>query len=297
MFYFFVIYLGLLLSYLLFHPSLAISEIFGAIDYPSERKIHSKPMARGGGFAIFVAFSVMLIIIPIKIDLKIPLILSGVVIFLIGFLDDAISISPFMKLSGQFLALAVYHFISELLGYEISIAQGVLGAAWIIFITNATNIIDGLDGLACGVCAGEALCLAIISLILGKMEIMMCALLLLGVMLGFFPHNFPRAKIFMGDCGALFLGFLLAALSSRLVIESESILCLLSIFLVFRIPMYDTNLSIIRRLAKRKNPFKADKEHFHHLLLRHGFSKECAALLLISVSLLFGLLGIVLLSI
>lgn len=293
MFYFFVIYLGLLLSYLLFHPSLAISNVFGAIDFPNERKIHSKPTARGGGFALFVAFSVMLIIIPIRIDLKIPLILSGVVIFLIGFLDDAISISPFMKLSGQFLALAVYHFLSELLGYEISITQGILEAAWIIFITNATNIIDGLDGLASGVCASEALCVAVISLIFGKLEIMMCTLLLLGVTLGFFPHNFPRAKIFMGDCGALFLGFILAVLSSRLMIESQSALSVLAMLLIFRIPIYDTNLSIFRRLLKRKNPFKADKNHFHHYLLRHGFAKECASLALITAALFFGFLGVI----
>ena len=297
MFYFFVIYLSLLLSYLMLHPSLAISNVFGAIDIPNGRKIHSKPTARGGGFGFFIAFSVMLIVIPIRIDLKIPLLLSGVVIFLIGFLDDAINISPFMKLSGQFLALAVYNFTSELLNYEISIFQGILCAIWIIFITNATNIIDGLDGLAGGVCASEALCIAAISLVFGNIEIMMCSLLLLGAILGFLPHNFPHAKIFMGDCGALFLGFSLAILSSRLIIESNSILCLLAIFLVFRVPMYDTSLSIIRRLAKRQNPFKADKEHFHHLLLRHGFSKECATLLLITASLLFGFLGIILSSI
>lgn len=274
-----------------------ISNFLGAIDYPSNRKIHSKPTARGGGFAIFLSFTVILIVSPIDIDLKIPLSLGATVIFLVGFLDDAINVSPYIKLSGQFLAIAVYHFTTELLDYKISVLEGFLSVIWIIFITNATNLIDGLDGLASGVCASEALCLASISLIFGYMDIFICSILILGSVLGFLPRNYPNAKIFMGDCGALFLGFILATLSSRLMIENPNVIYILSILLIFRIPIYDTNISIIRRLIKRKNPFKADKEHFHHLLLEHGFKKECATLLLICASLLFGLLGIVLLGV
>lgn len=279
----------------MFYPSLALSNMFGAIDVPNRRKIHSIPTARGGGFAIFIAFSLALICVPVEIDLKIPLVLGSTVIFLVGFIDDAINLSPPLKLSGQILALGIYNLILHLLNYEISITQGILSAIWIIFITNATNLIDGLDGLAGGICASEALCISVIAFILESYEIMMCGLLLLGAIAGFLPRNFPKAKIFMGDCGALFLGFTLAILSSRLIIESENIVCLFSVFLIFRVPSYDTNISIIRRIAKRKNPFNADKEHFHHLLLKHGFSKECATLLLITVSLLFGLFGIVLL--
>lgn len=281
------------MSYMMYRPSLAISRVFGAIDIPNSRKIHSTPTSRGGGFALFVSASLVLIMAPINIDLKIPLILGSTVIFLVGFLDDAMEISPFVKLSGQVLALAVYHFVSELLGYELSIVQGILSAIWIILITNATNLIDGLDGLAGGICASESLCIAVISLILGNMQMVTCSLLLLGAILGFLPRNYPRAKIFMGDCGALFLGFFLSVLSSRLIMESDNILCVLSVFLVFRIPIYDTNLSIIRRLTKHKNPFKADKQHFHHLLMKNGFTKECSALLLITLSLLFGFLGVV----
>ncbi len=286
-------YASFLLSYLLFSPALLLSHTFGAIDYPSKRKIHSKPTARGGGFALFTSFTVFLIVIPVSIWLKIPLALSITTIFLIGFFDDAIDLSPLTKLLGQLFALSIYHLMAESFGYELSTLQAILSAVWIIFITNATNLLDGLNGLSGGVCASEALCLAVISLFFRNDDILICSLLLLGATLGFLPRNFPRAKIFMGDCGALFLGFTLGALSSRLMIESESILCVLSVFLIFRVPIYDTNLSIIRRLIKRQNPFKADKGHFHHILLRRGFTKECASLALITASLFFGFVGII----
>ena len=166
---------------------------------------------------------------------------------------------------------------------------------WIIFLINATNFIDGIDGLASGISSSQALCISVISLICNNIDIFLCSILILGATLGFIPRNFPKAKIFMGDCGALFLGFVQSVLSSRIVLESESILCIISILLVFRIPIYDASFSIIRRLIKRKNPFKADKEHFHHKLLIHGFSKECTTLLLVTFSLLFGFLGVLLL--
>ncbi len=293
MIYFLAIIITCLFSYCLFPTSIALSNLVGAIDYPTIRKSHSTPTARGGGLSFFVAFSMVLIIFPIDLELKLPLLLGGSFIFLIGFLDDAIDISPFMKLSGQFFSLAVYHFVSEFLDYNVSIFKGILIALWIIFITNATNIIDGLDGLAGGICASESLCLGIIAMFFGNVDIMICSFFLLGAIVGFLPHNFPRAKIFMGDCGALFLGFTLAILSSRLMIESESTLCILAMLLIFRVPIYDTNLSIFRRLIKRKNPFKADKNHFHHYLIRHGFTKECASLLLITLSLLCGFCGII----
>lgn len=294
MIYFFLFFAVFFAAYFLFHPALALSHVSGAMDIPNERKIHSKPMARAGGFAIFVAFSAISIIVPIDLNLKIPLVLGCAFIFLIGFLDDVIDVSPFVKLTGQFLAIAVYFFLSELLNFNYTVIQGISSAIWILFIVNATNLIDGLDGLACGICASQSLCLTIIALAFGNKDVSVCSSLLLGGILGFFPRNFPRAKIFMGDCGALFLGFALAVLSSRLVAESDNILCLLSVFLIFRVPIYDTNFSIVRRLINRKNPFLADKGHFHHQLLRRGFSKECTALALITVALFFGLIGILL---
>lgn len=290
--YLLLIVTAFLFSYTLYFPSLALSYRIGAIDVPNARKMHSFPIARGGGLAFFVAFSVLLALSHVNYELKISLLLGGATIFLVGFLDDTVSLSPFQKLAGQFGAAAVFIFTSG----NKTLVEGVFTFAWIMYLSNAINLTDGLNGLAGGICASESLCLAVISLIFGNFEVLLCSLLLLGATLGFLPRNFPHAKIFMGDCGALFLGFILAALSSHLVFESGSIVCLLAILLVFRVPTYDTNLSIIRRLIKRKNPFKADKGHFHHHLLRWGFSKECATLALITVSLFFGLVGIVIAS-
>ena len=270
-------------------PALSISSKIGAIDTPSARKIHSTPTARGGGFAFFASFLGLLTLLPINTDIKLPLIAGGSAIFLVGLFDDARPLSPFQKLSGQFLAAGVYILLSG----ERPLIEGVLTLIWIVFLSNAINLCDGLNGLAGGITASEALCISALGLIFGNFEIFLCSLTLFGAILGFLPRNFPRAKIFMGDCGALFLGFTLGALSSRLVFESQSLVCLISTLLVFRVPTYDTNLSILRRIIKGKNPFKADKGHFHHRLLRWGFTKECAALALITVSLLFGLVGII----
>ena len=289
----FIPIVAFLLSFIMFRPSLALSNRVGAIDFPSERKIHSQPMARAGGFSFFVSFSVCLLVSPTDPLLKSPLILGSGIVFLVGFLDDTVNLSPFIKLSGQFLALAVYHFSSELIGNEIPTFSAILISIWVIFITNAVNIIDGLDGLAGGVCCSQALCLVAISLIWGNKSILLCSLILLAAIMGFLPHNFPRAKIFMGDCGALFLGFALAIFSSKLIIDSKSIFCLLAILLIFCVPSYDTIFSFTRRIIKGKNPFRADRGHLHHRLLSCGFSKECATLMLVTISLLFGLLGII----
>lgn len=281
-----------LLSFVMFFPALALSERIGAIDVPSQRKIHTAPTSRCGGLAFFTSFSVLLAISPVEASLKIPLILGGSVIFLVGLFDDARPLSPFQKLAGEFLAVGCYILLSK----AESFAQSVLTFVWMMFLSNAINLCDGLDGLAGGLCASESLCLGALALIFGNGDVFICALALLGAIAGFLPRNFPRARIFMGDCGALFLGFTLGALSSRLVFESGSILCLVATLLTFRIPTYDTNLSIVRRLIKGKNPFRADKGHFHHRLLRWGFSKECATLALVTASLFFGLAGIIIAS-
>ncbi len=290
MFNFLTLFAAFLLSYVLFFPSLVLSYAVGAIDVPNARKAHSVPTARCGGVAFFAAFSLALPLLPIDISTKSALIAGGAIIFLTGFLDDTLTLSPFAKLTGQFGAASVYLFVS---GYNKSVFGGVLMLAWLVYLSNAINLSDGLNGLAGGISGAEALCLAVLAVIFKNIDVFFCSLLLLFSIMGFLPHNFPHAKIFMGDCGALFLGFILAALSSKLVFESNSIVCLISMLLAFRVPTYDTNLSIIRRLIKHKSPFKADRGHFHHRLVRWGFTKECATLALVTVSLLFGFVGVI----
>lgn len=290
----FVTLVAFFTSLALFYPSVRLANTVGAIDFPNERKIHARPTARLGGLTFFAPFCILLPFLPIDSGLKISLITGGTVIFAVGLLDDTVNLSPFAKLSGQFLASAFYLFFT--FNQEDSIYNkifGIITLFWLIFITNATNLCDGLDGLAGGIASTQAFCLSVIALILESYDVLLCSSLLLFGILGFLPRNVPPAKIFMGDCGSLFLGFILSALSIRLVYESQSIVALLAIPLVFRVPTADAIQSFFRRIIKRKNPFMADKGHFHHKLLDMGFSKECAALALITVSLFFGFISII----
>ena len=228
-FTFFSIALGaLLLSHSLFVPSLHLSYRIGAIDYPNKRKSHLLPTARAGGISFFASFIIFLALLPVSQDIKIPLLLGSSIIFAVGLIDDSQGLSAFQKLAGQFLSASVYVLIRGSNNTVLDLVSFV----WIIFLTNAINLIDGINGLATGVSASQSLCLCILALIYGNFSVFLCSLLLLSVLLGFFPRNFPRAMIFMGDCGALFLGFTLGVLSSTFVFESESIICLISTLLI-----------------------------------------------------------------
>ena len=286
--YFSIILASFFLSRALFVPALALSYKVGAIDTPNERKIHTKSTARGGGLTFFVAFTLLLLIMPIENHFKVALAIGGTTTFLVGLWDDAASLSPFQKLAGQLLGAVVYIILKG----QMTITESVLTLIWIVFIGNAINLSDGLDGLASGITGAQALCLSALSVMLGNSNVLLCSLLLLGAILGFIPRNFPNAKIFMGDCGALFLGFTLGALSSELISASPSPILVLSVYLIFRMPSADAVVSFARRAIKGKNPFSADRGHFHHRLLSWGFSKECAALALITATMFFGFVGV-----
>lgn len=284
-----------IISYILFSPSIALAKTLGAIDFPSARKSHTTPTSRAGGLSFFVAFSLSLVLLPINASLKIPLVLSGGIIFIVGLIDDSKSISPFAKLSGQFMATSLYILMthSEFDGFWEKLF-GIASLFWIIFITNATNLCDGLDGLAGGITSSQALCLAIISLFAGRYDTFSCSILLLFSILGFLPRNIPPAQTFMGDCGSLFLGFILGTLSSFLVYKTQNLLVLISVLLIFRVSSADAIQSFIRRIVTGNNPFAADRGHFHHKLLDLGFTKECAVLALVTLSLIFGFIAILL---
>lgn len=279
-----------LLSHSLFAPALALSHKIKALDMPNQRKIHTQVIARGGGFMFFAPFVILVLIMPLESSFKIGLAIGGTVTFLVGFWDDAISLSPFQKLAGQSLGAAVYILIRGSSG----ILSGIALFCWLVFLENAINLCDGLDGLASGISASQSVCLFAISIFFRNFDALVCLTLLLGVILGFLPRNFPNAKIFMGDCGALFLGFVLGALSAELILGGPWAILVLSAYLIFRIPIADATFSFFRRAVRRKNPFAADQGHFHHRLLAWGFTKECATLALITATLFFGLLGVLL---
>ncbi|NOZ62200.1 MAG: undecaprenyl/decaprenyl-phosphate alpha-N-acetylglucosaminyl 1-phosphate transferase [Calditrichaeota bacterium] len=273
------------------------------------RSIHSKPTPVLGGVAIFVAFVVSYIVIftfatsalaPLLREMFVFL-TGGLVILGLGVYDDIFGATWYQKFIVEFLAGAIVLFA----GYQISalnffpgqsVNLGWLGVPftlmWIIAITNAINLIDGLDGLAAGVSLLAALAMMFISLWFGNIASAFPAAILAGSLAAFLIFNFNPAKIFLGDSGSLFLGFMLACFSINGTFRNNSGVALYIPIIVLGIPITDMLLAFFRRLAKGVNPFQADREHIHHQLLYLGLSHRSAMLLINFVSLCWGAIGV-----
>lgn len=245
----------------------------GAIDVPKDnRRMHKVPIPRLGGLAIFIAFLFSVIIFA-DIDRQMQGILLGsIMIVILGVLDDIMTLKALPKFLVQIAAagVAVYHgctiqFISNPNVFSnvsyvnlnwLSIPITII---WIVAITNAVNFIDGLDGLAVGVSAISTASLLIIALMVGELNIAVILAALLGSCLGFIPYNKNPAKIFMGDTGATFLGFILATLSVQGLFKLYAIISFAVPFLVLGIPIFDICFAFLRRIAKGQNPMVADR--------------------------------------
>lgn len=296
----------------------------GAIDQPNERKVHKYPIPRLGGLAIYFSFFASLLIsmkfsagssmfFSISPHLGGMLVISLTIVLALGIWDDIKSLPPGKKFLGQFLAATIVYFAgfristithpfsTELL--NLGILEFPATIIWIVGITNAFNLIDGLDGLATGVAFIVSLTISIITFLKGDFSTSLMALLLAGSVLGFLRYNFNGAKIFLGDSGSLFLGFLLAILSMQSSTKGSAAFSLIVPMLTLGLPIMDTLLSMTRRLLrsifsveqKSKSLFRRlfvvflpDKGHIHHQLLARGFSHGNAVLILYIVSCLFG---------
>ena len=279
-------------------------------DLPSEpRKIHTKPIPRLGGIAIYSAFFLPLFTILLtagqafalfsqNINILINLLLTGSLVFAIGVYDDIKGATVFQKLTVQTAAAVLIY----LLDFKITllsvpfwggVSVGIFGLPltilWIVGITNALNFIDGIDGLACGVGFFSVSTMFFLSLYLNHPLTAFFAAALAGAILGFSVYNFAPASIFMGDSGSLFIGFMIAAISLHGSQKSSTAVVLLIPIVALGVPITDTLLAIIRRLGQGISPFKADKEHIHHKLLNLGFSSRQVTLVLYGVSILLGI--------
>ncbi len=262
----------------------------GAVDVPKDnRRMHKKPTARLGGLAIFFGFIVSVIAYA-TLDRELAGMLIGCcVIVVLGIFDDILALSAKLKLVVQLLAalcpilagvqidfIRVPGFISET-GY---LALGWFAVpvtlVWIIGITNATNLLDGLDGLACGVSSISALTLLCIALIVGEPEIAFITSALAGACFGFLPYNFNPAKLFMGDTGALFLGFVLATTSVQGLFKGYAVISVAAPLLILGLPIFDTVSAILRRLKNHQPIMSPDRGHLHHRLIDAGFSQKQA---------------------
>ncbi|MCM3602667.1 undecaprenyl/decaprenyl-phosphate alpha-N-acetylglucosaminyl 1-phosphate transferase [Robertmurraya korlensis] len=283
--------------------------IIGATDQPNQRKVHQKIMPRLGGLAIYISFLIGVFILQpndtylisvLNLDgsIHLPILIGSLIIILTGAFDDVKEISPRIKLLGQIAAALVVVVVGDLRVEFINLPFGgqldfgyfsiPITMVWIIGITNAINLIDGLDGLAAGVSTIALFTIAGMAYTMGNPYVMIMALILAVSTLGFLLYNFHPAKIFMGDTGALFLGYMIAVLS-LLGFKGVTFVSLIIPVIILGVPISDTLFAIVRRLVNKQPLSAPDKSHLHHCLLRLGYSHRQTVVLIYAMSGIFGL--------
>jgi UDP-GlcNAc:undecaprenyl-phosphate/decaprenyl-phosphate GlcNAc-1-phosphate transferase len=272
------------------------------IDKPALRKIHKEPVALLGGVAIFIGFLVAVLPFVYRADKSfIGILIGGAVILALGIIDDVLHLGAWLKLAGQ-IAVAT---LVCLFGVSIDFVTNPFGGLihldwyisfpltilWIVAIINTVNLIDGIDGLAAGIVAISALFISIVAINTGQYLPAVLTLALFGATLGFLKHNFFPAQIFMGDSGSMFLGYILATVSIVGVLKATITISLAVPILVLGIPITDTIFAVFRRIKNGQKIFKADKGHFHHRLLKRGFSQKQVGVLCYIITILLGIVA------
>ncbi len=275
------------------------SDKAGLVDVPNERKIHHGKISRLGGVAVWL--SVMLTFLSLVLLSYYPsgqglsgIIAGGSLMFLLGLIDDIFCLNAKFKLFIQVAIASIVIILgvrieSIYIPFSSPIELGFwsypISLLWIVGISNAINFIDGIDGLAGSVVTISSFAIGIISMVVAPSSPIsaLVAFILLGAMLSFLTYNYNPAKIFMGDSGALYAGFLLATLSITGIAKTSGHLMYLPL-LIHAVPMIDVAYSSIRRIMKGQSPFVADSEHIHHKLLHSGLSQDVAVLILASIS-------------
>ncbi len=277
----------------------------GAIDVPKDaRRMHKKPTPRIGGLAIVFGFLVATLCFANMSRQLVGTLCGAAIIVGMGIIDDCHALDAKLKFVIQIIAALVVVFAGNIkidvftnpnifsndpywvLPEWLSVTLTVI---WIVFITNAVNFIDGLDGLAAGVSAIMSVSLVFISIRVGEYSIAILGIALMGSCFGFLPFNFNPAKIFMGDTGSTFLGFMLATLSIQGVFKSYAVISFAVPLLILGLPLFDASFAMIRRVATGKSPMVADRGHLHHRLIDMGFSQKQTVFILYAIS---GVLGI-----
>lgn len=274
----------------------------GATDKPNHRKVHQKIMPRLGGLAIYLSFIIGMLVLRPEDPYALSIIIGSIIIVITGILDDMIELSAKVKLIAQIAAAAIVviwggvhvQFINLPFGGHIefgyfSIPMTII---WIVGITNAINLIDGLDGLAAGVSSIALITISGMAIIMGDGYVTAVASIVLASTLGFLIYNFHPAKIFMGDTGALFLGYMISVLS-LLGFKNVTLISFIVPIIILGVPISDTFFAIIRRIVNKKPLSAPDKSHLHHCLLRLGFTHRQTVLMIYAMAAFFGLAAII----
>ena len=280
----------------------------GAIDVPKDnRRMHKKPVPRLGGLAIFLGFIVSMLLF-VKVDHQLQGILLGAsIIVVLGVVDDMSPLRAYFKFCVQIFAalVAVFHGVviqtlsnpnvfAESPYWDLGWLSIPITVLWIVGITNAVNLIDGLDGLACGVSTISAISMLVIALLVSESDVALVMAALVGACLGFMPYNKNPAKMFMGDTGATFLGFILSTMSIQGLFKFYAIISFAVPFLILGLPIFDTAFAIVRRVARGQSPMTPDRGHIHHRMMDMGLNQKQTVAALYVVSSLLGLSAVVL---
>ncbi len=288
-------FLALVLTLILTPVARVLAFKLGAVDRPSKRKIHKNIIPRFGGLSIFVSFVIAVIFalvflrtfgIKLRPNETLPLIgilYGGALITFLGLIDDLSGIPALWKLAGQVIAsgIAVY-FGAQILFVSTPFTRVMMLGVWAVPVTivwmtamtNAINLIDGLDGLASGITLIAGATLFAVSIKMGQYDSAILLAALAGTAAGFLRYNFFPASIFLGDSGSLFFGFMLACASIVGVLKSTLVIALVIPIVVLGIPIYDTATAVIRRAITGRPIFEADKKHLHHRLMKAGFNQR-----------------------
>jgi UDP-GlcNAc:undecaprenyl-phosphate GlcNAc-1-phosphate transferase len=277
----------------------------GAVALPGGRHIHSRPTPKFGGIAIALSvFAISPFIIPVNRVIG-SYVAASAIMLLLGIIDDMRGINWKIKLTLSITATSIMIFGTgiwiESLGNLFGLGEVHLGYWGIPFtffavfgVINAINLTDGLNGLACGVSSIAFLSFSIFASMIGNETVFYLSLINLGATLGLFRYNYPKAKIFMGDSGSMFLGFSLAVLAILLTQEREAVIRPMVPVIILGIPIFDTVRVLVFRIISRKHPFRADKTHLHHLMMRSGINPNHVVKIIWILSALMSALAFVL---
>ncbi len=281
----------------------------GAIDVPKDaRRMHKKPIPRLGGLAIFFGFVVGMVMFAVMTREMISIMAGALLIVALGVIDDRKPIRAIIKLLVQIIAALIVVYFGgvkidaitnpNIFSPNVYLELGWLAipvtVIWICGVTNAVNLIDGLDGLAAGIASISSICIMIIALLTNEYHIAVFTACLAGGCLGFLPHNFNPAKIFMGDSGSTFLGFSLACISIEGMFKGYAAISFAVPLLVLALPIFDTTVAILRRVRDHRPIMAPDRGHFHHKLIDMGFSQKQAVGIMYAISALLGISAIIL---
>lgn len=299
--------LAFVVAYLMTPHVKTFAERIGAIDIPKdERRIHDHPIPRMGGLAIFMGFIASVIIFVSFSSQVMGILLGALIIAAMGAVDDIVSLRPWIKLVVQVIAALVaircglyFSVITNpnILSYNVTINMGWLAfpltVFWIVGCTNAFNLIDGLDGLAVGVSAISSFTLLVVSILVSDANTCFVLAALCGACVGFMPYNMNPARIFMGDVGSQFLGFVLATVSIMGFFKLSALITVVVPMMAMLLPLADTTFAFTRRILHGQSPFHADRGHFHHRLLAMGLTQKQAVAVLYAFSAVMGLVSVI----